>query len=183
MHSVTGAWGMSTDGSVLLSIGLFWTLFEFANMTCGAVFGWLINDVVPRELMGRFFGMFRALSLIAGMLFSWYILGTVKTHYLAVFTTLGILYGLSFTFMCFRVKEGDYPRPNRRRVLQALVRHPHLHPRLLRQPLLPLVLPLHRRRPHRLRPDQFVLPHLRHLSRQRRHLVRPLLRHPARLLP
>jgi len=102
---------MTSDGSVLLSIGVFWTLFEVANMTCGAVFGWLINDVVPRPLMGRFFGMFRALSLIAGMIFSQYLLGTVKTHYLAVFVTLGCLYGLSFTFMCLRVKEGEYPPP------------------------------------------------------------------------
>jgi len=111
-HKITGQWGLSPDSSVLLSIGIFWTLFEVANMSCGAVFGWLINDVVPRPLMGRFFGMFRALSLIAGMIFSWYLLGTVKTHYLAVLVSFGILYGISFTAMCLRVKEGEYPPPD-----------------------------------------------------------------------
>ena len=45
------------------------------------------------------------------MLFNWYLLGTVKTHYLAVLVGFGILYGLSFVFMCLKVKEGDYPTP------------------------------------------------------------------------
>jgi hypothetical protein len=95
----------------VLCIGVFWTLFEFANMICGAVFAWLINDVVPPSLMGRFYGMFRVLSLLAGMIFSWFIYGTVATNYLLVFASIGLLYGVSFTAMCLRVKEGEYPPP------------------------------------------------------------------------
>ncbi|HEX8525299.1 MAG TPA: MFS transporter [Tepidisphaeraceae bacterium] len=100
---------MSENSFILLCIGVAWTLFEFANLTCTAVFTWLIADVVPRPLFGRFFGMFRALSLIAGMIFSWYLLGIVKTHYAMVFLAIGALYGVSFTIMCLKVKEGDYP--------------------------------------------------------------------------
>jgi hypothetical protein len=52
-------------------LGLSWTVFEFATIAANAVFGGLINDVVPREVIGRFFGMFRAVSLIAGMFFNY----------------------------------------------------------------------------------------------------------------
>jgi len=102
---------MTTDGCIIFCMGVFWTLFEFANITCGAVFAWLINDVVPPSLMGRFYGMFRVLSLLAGMIFSWCIYGTVATNYLIVFVSIGLLYGVSFTAMCMRVKEGEHPPP------------------------------------------------------------------------
>ena len=111
LHALLGGKhaAISVDGCVVLCIGFFWTLFEFANLICREVFGWLINDVVPQPLMGRFYGMFRVLSLLAGMIFSWYIYGTVATNYLLVFVSIGLLYGVSFTAMCFRVKEGEYP--------------------------------------------------------------------------
>jgi hypothetical protein len=37
-----------------------------------AVFGGLINDVVPPALIGRFFGLFRAVSLLAGIIFNFW---------------------------------------------------------------------------------------------------------------
>jgi maltose/moltooligosaccharide transporter len=101
--------GIRENTCILICIGAGWTLFEFANITCGAVFSWLINDVVPRPMFGRFYGMFRALSLIAGMVFMKTLYGTVKTHYLIVFISLGALYGVSFTAMCLMVKEGEPP--------------------------------------------------------------------------
>src|SRR5439155_762713 len=48
----------------------FWTIFELAAITCNSVHGALINDVVPRPVVGRFFGLFRVLSLSAGILFT-----------------------------------------------------------------------------------------------------------------
>ncbi len=99
---------------ILLFIGISWSLFELASLTCGAVFGWLIADVVPHAVLGRFFGMFRALSLIAGMIFGQYIFGYVAEHFEMIFLVIAVLYGVSFSMMCLKVKEGDYPPPDRK---------------------------------------------------------------------
>jgi hypothetical protein len=102
---------LSENGWILLFIGISWSFFELASLTCGAVFGWLIADVVPHAVLGRFFGLFRTLSLIAGMIFSWYIFAYVAQHFEMIFLAIAVLYGVSFSMMCLKVKEGDYPPP------------------------------------------------------------------------
>ncbi len=95
--------------AVLLFFGLFWVCFEFGTIASNAVFSALINDVVPQEFLGRFFGMFRALSLMAGILFNYFLMGKAETHYLWMFVGIGTLYGIGFSIMCLKVKEGGYP--------------------------------------------------------------------------
>jgi MFS family permease len=96
---------------ILILFGLFWGSFDIATVTANLVFYGLINDVVPSQFLGRFFGLFRALSLIAGIIFNAKLLGLAEAHYLAIFIGVGLLYGLGFTVMCFKVKEGNYPPP------------------------------------------------------------------------
>ncbi|MBU3664999.1 MAG: SLC45 family MFS transporter [Chthoniobacterales bacterium] len=91
--------------------GLFWILFEVAAVVGNAIFGALINDVVPTAVIGRFFGLFRAVSLIVGVLFSYFVLGKAEEGYLYIFLTMGLIYGVGFGLMCLKVKEGDYPPP------------------------------------------------------------------------
>jgi len=52
----------------------------------GSVFGGLVNDVVPREVIGRFYGLFRASSLIAGMLFNYFLLEHAEAYYFWLFS-------------------------------------------------------------------------------------------------
>lgn len=96
--------------STLILLGIFWTLFEFASIIANSVFGGLINDVVPQEVMGRFFGLFRALSLTAGIVFNYSVFGHAETHYQWIFIGVAAIYGFGFTAMCLKVKEGDYPQ-------------------------------------------------------------------------
>ena len=70
-----------------------------------------INDVVPSSLLGRFYGVFRAISLIASILFNYFIFGKAEEHFPLVFLGIGLVYGLSFTMMCLKVKEGEYAPP------------------------------------------------------------------------
>jgi len=73
-----------TRDEVLVSIlcfGVFWASFEFATIAGHAVFGGLINDVVPPELLGRFFALFRATSLLDGIIFNKFIFGHVTDHF------------------------------------------------------------------------------------------------------
>lgn len=111
LHAWLGEHSPGVGGSTLILFGVFWTLFEFASITANAVFGGLINDVVPTPVLGRFYGLFRALSLGAGMIFNYWILGKAEQHFMEIFIGLAVLYGAGFTMMCFKVKEGRYEPP------------------------------------------------------------------------
>lgn len=95
----------------VLCFAVFWAAFEFATIAGGAVFSGLINDVVPPELLGRFYGLFRAVSLIDGMIFNYWIMGKVPDHFTLILFIIGIFYGTSFLWVCLNVKEGEYPSP------------------------------------------------------------------------
>jgi len=111
LNRMLGAW---SPGVIAVSIGVFvvfWTIFDLAGVVANSVFGGLVNDVVPRELLGRFFGLFRIVSLIAGVIFTYWLMGSAEEHFAAIFVSTGLLYGVGFTWMCFKVKEGEYPPP------------------------------------------------------------------------
>ncbi len=110
-HRALGLHSPGLNSSILLYFGLFWVLFEVATIAANAVFGAFLNDVVPSSLLGRFFGLFRAMSLLAGMIFNFWLLKTAEDHYVWVFASISLLYGVGFTTMCLRVKEGQYPPP------------------------------------------------------------------------
>jgi MFS family permease len=109
LHRTTGTDAVEPATLVLTSFGVFWMIFEFSSTVCQAVFTGLINDVVPREVLGRFYGLFRVFGLAAGMTFNYYLFGGAETHYVAIFLGIAALYGVSFTVMCLRVKEPSYP--------------------------------------------------------------------------
>jgi len=111
MQTTFGFQSWDLNACILVVFGLCWVLFEFATIIANAVFGGLINDVVPANLLGRFFGLFRALSLIAGMIFNFLLLGKAEMHYKWIFIGIGLLYAVGFTLMCLKVKEGEYPPP------------------------------------------------------------------------
>ncbi len=103
------SWG--PDTTVLVVMGLFWTIFEIACVIANSVFGALINDIVPQAIIGRYFALFRVLSLGAGIFLNYSIMGKIESHYAWVFLSIALLYGLGFTLMCLKVKEGKYPPP------------------------------------------------------------------------
>jgi MFS family permease len=103
--------GQSEMVVALICFGVFWAAFEFATIAATSVFGGLINDVVPTPLLGRFYGLFRAVSLIDGMIFNYWIIGKVDTHYTMILLVIAIFYGTGFMWVCFKVKEGAYPPP------------------------------------------------------------------------
>ena len=102
---------LTADEAALWILGVAWIIFEVGVLISTAVFNALINDVVPRSLLGRFFALFRAISLFAGMLFNWYLMKPVETHYEIIFLGVGLLYGIGLLCMCLKVKEGQYPPP------------------------------------------------------------------------
>lgn len=111
VHQLWGAGSPGVDVCRLIAFTFFWGLFEIFTVIANAVFGGLINDVVPPALIGRFFGLFRAVSLLAGIIFNFWLIGHAEEHFTAIFLGIAFIYGAGFAVMCFRVKEGDYPPP------------------------------------------------------------------------
>ena len=111
LHDLLGANSPGVVACRLTVFGFFWTAFEILTITCNCLFGALINDVVPQVIIGRFFALFRAVSLVAGIIFSYWFIGKAETHYFEILVALGLIYGVGFTLMCLKVKEGDYPPP------------------------------------------------------------------------
>jgi MFS family permease len=106
--------GVNSPGELacrLIVFAFFWTSFEIFQTVAQAVFGGLINDVVPQAVIGRFFGLFRAVSLLAAIIFNFWLIGHAEEHYREIFLGLALLFGVGFALMCLMVKEGDYPPP------------------------------------------------------------------------
>lgn len=96
--------------TVLIGLLLvFMAIFSFFNMFVNSVFWYLFNDVVPRELIGRFSGMLRIAGKLGGMVYTYFIFRYSNTHFREVFLGAALLYFFSFGLMCWRVKEGEYP--------------------------------------------------------------------------
>ena len=110
-HNMVGASPDTMNMFVLGTFGVFWTIFEISAIVANTVFGGLINDVVPHNVIGRFYGLFRAASLLAGIFFFYVLMGKVEDYYVAIYLGLSVFYGVGFTTMCFKVKEGEYPAP------------------------------------------------------------------------
>jgi MFS family permease len=111
LHRAWGGRPETLHHTVLLMIGLCWTVFEIGAVTANAVFNALINDVVPRDMLGRFYGLFRAVGLGAGIFFNYKIIGHAEENYTIILVSIGLAYGVGLTLMCLRVKEGEYPPP------------------------------------------------------------------------
>ena len=111
IHDLLGPNAPSANACILATLSFFWVVYDIATVVGGAVFGGLINDVVPREVLGRFFGFFRAVSLLAGIVFNHYMMNDAKTLYLEIYLGMALLFGFGYGLMCLRLKEGEYPPP------------------------------------------------------------------------
>ncbi len=113
--SSSGAWLLSMlENKMVVSVvcfTVFWAAFELATIIGQSVFGGLINDVVPPELLGRFYGLFRAVGLLDGIIFNYWIMGKVPSHFTLILVVIGVFYGTAFMWVCLKVKEGGYPPP------------------------------------------------------------------------
>jgi MFS family permease len=109
LHTFLGSHSPGLNSSCLIVLAVCWTIFEIGCVTTFAILGALMNDVVPQVVMGRFYGLFRAVGLMAGIAFFLNVLGEAKAHYAWIFLGVGAIYAVAFTVMCWKVKEGVPP--------------------------------------------------------------------------
>ena len=103
-----GSMSPGADTCVLAWFCLFWTAFEGLALVTVALYGGLVNDIVPRPVLGRFYGAFRIVGLAAGILFNLWVFRLTEHHLREVFLGIGLFFGAACMLMCVRLKEGEY---------------------------------------------------------------------------
>ncbi|MBL9217515.1 MAG: MFS transporter [Opitutaceae bacterium] len=111
LHRFLGASSPGYGPLIVVCLGFFWFVFEFSSVICSCLFHGLITDVVPQGVIGRFYAMFRVVGLLGNITFTAMLLGHVEEYYFQIFLGIACVYALSFSLMCWRVKEGEYPPP------------------------------------------------------------------------
>jgi MFS family permease len=82
--------------------------FFFNNYTL-PVYQYLIADIIPKEVMGKFIGGYRAVGAVAGFLFNKLLFPHVDAHIEYIYITCTLFYAFSFLLLVWRVREGTYP--------------------------------------------------------------------------
>jgi MFS family permease len=104
-----GAAAPATVGIVFI---MFFTAgFYLFNNYVLQVYQYLIADVVPREVLGTFVGLYRAIGAVGWFVFNRWIFGYVQTRVAWIYMGCAALYAIAFYLLVWRVKEGEYPPP------------------------------------------------------------------------
>jgi Na+/melibiose symporter-like transporter len=106
------ALGPWSPGRPLLQLGLFclsWTVFDCAAITAGALFSGLVNDVMPRSVIGRFYAIFRVVGLGVAISFNMSVFALTDDYLFEILLAIALVFGLSTTAMCLMTREGGYP--------------------------------------------------------------------------
>jgi maltose/moltooligosaccharide transporter len=112
LTSILGMGNASMAGVGIALITIFAVGFYFFNNYILQVYQYLIADVVPKDVIGTFIGLYRAIGAIAAFGFNRWLFGYAETHLTWIYIFGASLYAVSFLLLVWRVKEGDYPPPN-----------------------------------------------------------------------
>lgn len=98
-----------THGSVILTFGLLIGLYQLFQSVVAAVYFYLLRDVVPMDVMGRFLSLMRIFSALGLFTLNYWMLGLAESHPRAIFLGVAALNLLGIGAMCLMVREGTYP--------------------------------------------------------------------------
>lgn len=105
--------GPGADASryALIVFGVCWALFSSIMLCVQALYTGLVNDVLPRAWLGRFFGLYRTVSLGIGIAFYLWVFPLLDAHPYTILALIALLFTGMIMFMSVMVREGDYPPP------------------------------------------------------------------------
>jgi MFS family permease len=111
--STVGMLGMAFS-SGLAGLAVSWTVFEMATIVGNPLFLALINDTVPRPVLGRFFGAFRIVSLATGAgFFALFFRNELVSVFQPLLVAITVVYLGCMLLVCLRVREPSYATPPR----------------------------------------------------------------------
>jgi maltose/moltooligosaccharide transporter len=112
LYRARGGWlPVSEPTVVLAALCAFTVSWHLWNMVLVNAFNWLVRDVVPMNVIGRFLSWFRITGTLGTFVFLWWVFPHVLERRKEIFVTVGIIYTVIFMLMCWRVREGEYPTP------------------------------------------------------------------------
>jgi MFS family permease len=111
LHSALGGLGMSEQTMTIALLGLLLAIFQIFNVAVLATYYYLIADVVPQAVIGKFTAMYRVVGTLGGVIFNQFIFKYADDYEWQIYTGCAAVYVVAFLLMGWRVKEGQYPPP------------------------------------------------------------------------
>jgi MFS family permease len=112
LHSATGGLGLSPATVTVILLGLLMAVFQFFNVVVLATYYYMIADVVPQKVIGKFTSMYKVCGALGGIIFNKFIFGHSDNQEIEIYLGCAAIYVVAFALMCWRVKEGEYPPPS-----------------------------------------------------------------------
>ncbi|MFA6480663.1 MAG: MFS transporter [Victivallaceae bacterium] len=94
---------------IIMLFGFLVVAYQIFNLFVASVYYYLLPDVVPHELLGRFYSLFRIVSGLSGLIFNYFIFKYAETDAKAIFVGVALIYGIVILMMCWKIDEGEYP--------------------------------------------------------------------------
>ena len=113
LHALLGGLGMSPQTMTIVLLGVLLAVFQFFNVVVLATYYYMIADVVPQEVIGKFTAWYKVCGAMGGVIFNKFIFQYADTHQWQIYLGCALIYLVAFMLMGWRVKEGDYPPPAR----------------------------------------------------------------------
>jgi len=112
VHHAIGGDPALRERYVITGMGVLWVLFDLFSIVINALFIALVNDTVPREVLGRFFAFFRIVSLGAGAGFFFLVFrNDVPAVASMAMLVIAAIFLAGFLLLCAGVREPSYPPP------------------------------------------------------------------------
>jgi MFS family permease len=100
--------GHASPGVAALETGWFcacWALSDGAAACTAALFAGLVNDVIPRTFIGRFYALNRIVGLGVAIVFNMLLLARTDTCLHAILVAIAFACAVAVPLMCLRVRE------------------------------------------------------------------------------
>ena len=113
LHAALGGLGMSAQTMTIVLLGLLLAIFQFFNVVVLATYYYLIADVVPQEVIGKFTSLYKVVGALGGVIFNKFIFKYADQYQWQIYLGCAAVYVFAFMLMGWRVKEGEYPPPEK----------------------------------------------------------------------
>jgi MFS family permease len=111
IHRALGGLGMSQTAMTIALLGLLLAVFQFFNVVVLATYYYMIADVVPQQVIGKFTSMYKVFGTLGGVIFNKFIFRYAGQYEWQIYLGCAAVYLIAFMLMGWRVKEGEYPPP------------------------------------------------------------------------
>jgi len=111
---LTAFWNHLGVNGPVFCIGIGFIIFNIFNLVISSLFYYYWIDVVPEEVLGRFNGLNLIVGRVSAFVFSFFLYGLGETHLKPLCFGLGLFFLIFYVLSTWRVKEGEYPPPEKR---------------------------------------------------------------------